>query len=209
MLNIYAPNTRRERSNYWRKVILTIQGCNVKKGIIMGDFNTPLTDQEKFGGLALDLESKQDLANFINQLSFLDVDLPPDSFTWSNRRVGTDCIQVRLDRALISFDWLQSFSSKFSLLPRVGSDHSPISLVLAPLVVKRAFLFRFEKMWLSHPALPRLVSSWWDIQVSGTAMFRMIKKLQNVKDNIRIWNKEDFGHIFKEKNQAMSILSKI
>jgi hypothetical protein len=51
-------------------------------------------------------------------------------------------------------------------------------------------------MWLSHPALPKLISSWWDIPISGTAMFRMVKKLQNVKSNIRIWNKDDFGHIF-------------
>lgn len=91
------------------------------------------------------------------------MDLLPGSFTWSNRRVGTECIQVRLDRALISFNWLNSFSIKFSLLPRVGFDHSPISLALSPLVAKRAFPFRFEKMWLSHPALPKLVSSWWDI----------------------------------------------
>lgn len=40
-------------------------------------------------------------------------------------------------------------------------------------------------------------------------MFRMVKKLQNVKDNIRIWNKGDFGHIFKEKDQAVGMLQEI
>ena len=41
----------------------------------MGDFNTPLSNVEKFGGLALDLDYKLNLSNFINSLAFLDVDL--------------------------------------------------------------------------------------------------------------------------------------
>lgn len=76
VLNIYAPNSRREWIVYWRRVLQIVQGCNVNKGIIMGDFNTPLTNHEKFGGLASDLESKQDLASFINLLSFLNMELP-------------------------------------------------------------------------------------------------------------------------------------
>ena len=50
----------------------------------MGDFNSPLTDDDKCGGLALDQESKLDLTNFIHNLSFMDVDLVGGSFTWSN-----------------------------------------------------------------------------------------------------------------------------
>ena len=72
----------------------------------MGDFNTPLVDEEKLGGLAPDWESKQDLSNFINSLAFLDLDLVGGSFTWSNKRIGGESIQVRLDRALIYPNWL-------------------------------------------------------------------------------------------------------
>ena len=78
----------------------------------MGDFNTPLVDEEKMGGLSLDWERKHDLSNFINGLAFLDLDLMGGAFTWSNKCIGRDCIQVRLDRALISPDWLQSSSCK-------------------------------------------------------------------------------------------------
>ena len=41
----------------------------MNKGIIMGDFNTPLSNDEKLGGMALDLDSKLDLSNFINILA--------------------------------------------------------------------------------------------------------------------------------------------
>lgn len=110
--------------------------------------------------------------------------------------MGGDNIQVHLDQALISFDWLNSFSRKISLLPRIGSDHSPLSLSLVPLSSKKKFPFYFEKMWLSHPDIKQQVVSRWDIQVNGTTMFRIVKKLRNVKSWIRIWNKEDFGNIF-------------
>ena len=58
----------------------------------MGDFNTPLMDEEKLGGLALDWERKLDLFNFINSLALLDVDLSGGSYTWYNKKFGSDCI---------------------------------------------------------------------------------------------------------------------
>ena len=72
----------------------------------MGDFNTPLSDDEKFRGMAPDLDNKMDLSNFINSLAFMDMDILGGRFTWSNRSIGGDCIQVHLDSALISPDWL-------------------------------------------------------------------------------------------------------
>ena len=131
------------------------------------------------------------------------------SFTWSNKRIKWECIQVRLDRALISLDWLQSFSCRLSLLPRVGSDHSPISLSVAPIEPRRNFPFRFEKMWTSHPNLLDKVKSWWGIEVEGTTMFRVARKLSNVKRKIKVWNKMDFGHISHDKEDLSVKLSSI
>ena len=131
----------------------------------MGDFNTPLFDEKKSGGLALDLDSKIDLSNFINSLTLLDIDLFGGTFTWSNRHLGSEFFQVHLDWALISPNWLNLFSRELSLLPKVGFDHSPISLSLVPLSVKQNFPFCFEKMWISHMDLLSSISSWWNINV--------------------------------------------
>jgi len=106
LLNLYAPNNKRERKSYWSRPEGLVQNNNMKKGIIMGDFNTPLLDKEKKGGMPQDWDNKHDLSNFINGLAFLDLDLLGGGFTWSNKHLGKDCIQVRLDRALISPDWL-------------------------------------------------------------------------------------------------------
>ena len=52
ILNLYAPNSKRERKAYWDKIYVVIINNNINKGIIMRDFNSALTDDEKCGGLA-------------------------------------------------------------------------------------------------------------------------------------------------------------
>lgn len=47
----------------------------------MGDFNTPLMNGEKFGGSQINLESKEDLKNFIDNQGLIDLDLHGASFT--------------------------------------------------------------------------------------------------------------------------------
>ena len=58
----------------------------------MGDFNTPLSDDEKLGGMTPDLDSKLDLSNFINSLAFMDMDLLGGRFTQSSKHTRGDCI---------------------------------------------------------------------------------------------------------------------
>ena len=137
LLNVYAPNFKRKRKDYWTKLFSIIQNTNLNKGIIMGYFNSPLSNEEKIGDLTPNLDGKLDLSNFINSLALLDVDILGGVFTWFSRRIGSEFIQVRLDRALVSLDWLNSFYCKISLLPRVGTDHSPISLSIRPLEARK------------------------------------------------------------------------
>ena len=81
LVNIYAPNNKKGRKDYWVKVGKMVQASDMKKGLILGDFNTPLEDKDKMGGLPPDWESKQDLSNFINDLALLDLDLSGGTFT--------------------------------------------------------------------------------------------------------------------------------
>ena len=170
----------------------------------MGDFNSLLVDEENMGGLVPDQERKLDLSNFINSLAYLYMDLSGGAFTMSNKRIGRDCIQVWLDRALISPNWFQSFSYKLSLFPRVGFDHSSIYLLVVSIEPRRNFPFLFEKMCTSHPDLLNKVYHSWGIEVEAASMFRVAKKLSNVKRMIKVQNKMNFGHIFMIKIICLS-----
>lgn len=64
-------------------------------------------------------------------------------------------------------------------------------------------------MWSLHPDLLDKVKCWWEIEVEGSAMFRVTRKLSNVKRMIKVWNKMDFGHIFHDKEELSEKLSSI
>lgn len=84
-------------------------------------------------------------------------------------------------------------------MARVGSDQSPISLTLDLIDLKHNFPFGFEKMWTSHLDILMDILEGWNIHVEGSAMFKVAKKLRNVKLNVRKWNKSFFGNIFHSK----------
>lgn len=152
----------------------------------MGDFNTLLQGIDKFGGTQAQLDNRTGLMDFINANALIDVDLTEASYTWSNRRDGGDLIQVRLDRSLITRDWILKYRCSLSVINRIGSDHYPISFVAESIKSNRCFPFRFEKMWISHPSLENSIANWWNINVDGSTMYKVAKKLRNIKDNIKI-----------------------
>ncbi|KAH9297640.1 hypothetical protein KI387_029322, partial [Taxus chinensis] len=81
------------------------------------------------GGAPTMTASMEALADFIKENSLLDMDLHGSSFTWSNRRLGRNHIQSRLDRSLGSLDWISLFPDFYlKSLPRAASDHSPLLL---------------------------------------------------------------------------------
>lgn len=162
----------------------------------------PLDDANKLGGSQIVDDSRYDLMNLIIGNALLDLDIKGASFTWSNWNVGDALIQVKLECALITPNWLVSYSLLPLALTRLGSDHFPLSLSVDLLGRKKFFSFRFEKMWTYHPDLKNMVHDWWNIQVDGTTMYRVAKKLSNVKNNVRKWNQSSFGHIFLEKEEV-------
>lgn len=137
------------------------------------------------------------MEDFINDQCLIDLDLSRASYTWTNYGVGDELIQVILDWALISMKWLHLYYCCLNAMIRVGCDHYPINFMVEPKGGRRRkFSFRFEKMWLSHPSFLNCVKVWWNVQVDGTSLFCIAKKLRIVNDKVRKWIKETFGDIF-------------
>ena len=54
-------------------------------------------------------------------------------------------------------------------------------------------------MWMQHPQFENKLAEWWNIDIEGTALYRVASKLKNVKKEVKIWNKNCFGNIFEKK----------
>ena len=82
-------------------------------------------------------------------------------FTWSNNQDNT--IFAAIDRVFSSTNWDAHFPlTTLCALPRVGSDHSPLLLDTGENNTPTSRLFRFEKLWFSHPEFITPVHKIWN-----------------------------------------------
>ena len=88
------------------------------------------------------------------------------------------------------------FIYKFEALQKIGSNHFPLIFTAEKINFKNNFPFRFQKIWMQHPQFESKLAEWWNIDVEGTALFKVATKLRNVKKEVKIWNKRCFGNIF-------------
>ena len=62
-------------------------------------------------------------------------------------------------------------------------------------------------MWLSHHQFKESFESWWtDCNVQGWEGFKFMKRLNFVKNKIKIWNKEVFGDLREAKDSIVKEL---
>ncbi|RVW48874.1 LINE-1 retrotransposable element ORF2 protein [Vitis vinifera] len=86
---------------------------------------------------------------------------------------------------------------------RPVSDHFPILLEGGGLR-RGPSPFRFENMWLKVEGFLDLVRSWWrEIEVRGTASYRLAAKTKELKQKLKVWNREVFGNLEDNKRTAL------
>ena len=116
------------------------------------------------------------------------------TFTWSNSREVAS--KARLDRFLFSADREDKFPTVSQRrMSRLCSDHFPI--VLEGGSFQRGSMpFRFENMWLKDEGFVDRVRSWWEsYQLQGAPSFVLANKLKLLKNDLKRWNVEVFGHV--------------
>lgn len=84
-------------------------------------------------------------------------------------------------------------------LPHISSDHHLIALSLE-LAKKKRSPFKFENMWITHKDFKDKLKEWWEVKIHGTTMYKLTKKLDEVRRNLKIWNKKEFKSIYYRKN---------
>nr|CAD1839537.1 unnamed protein product [Ananas comosus var. bracteatus] len=95
----------------------------------------------------------------------------------------------RLDRALISQDWILSFPrSTLKALLRPRSDHSPLVLT-AFTFVPTPRLFQFESFWLCYSSLSGVVSNAWNsVHYASDPAKRFTLKIDSVRNALQHWS---------------------
>ena len=78
--------------------------------LCLGDFNEILSMHEKAGGLVRPQQQMDGFRNIVNFCDFSDLGYCGNDFTWCNMQDDENRIQLRLDRALATHEWIVKFT---------------------------------------------------------------------------------------------------
>ena len=93
-------------------------------------------------------------------------------YTWSNNRVGSACISARLDRFLVHCSLIDGKNIiSTEILPKLTSDHHPISLLIEKEEELGPIPFRFSPLWIERVEIMDVVTQAWSQYVAGSPSF--------------------------------------
>lgn len=178
--------------------------------MISGDFNTVLRPDEKYGGLPVSARETEDLRNLVDSCELQDIKSSGGPYTWSNKQLGNERVCCKLDRALVSLEWLLEFADSYISILNPGiSDHSPLILKWTTTTGKGKKEFRFFNMWAEdHEFLDRVKEAW-KREFSGTKQFQVVQKLKQLKGKLRELNRRKFCNIEEQYKEAQEQLNLI
>ncbi|MQM06758.1 hypothetical protein Taro_039590 [Colocasia esculenta] len=191
-----------ERRKLWDYIIDHSTACS-DPWLIGGDFNNYLGLHEKRGGKKNLSRSVMDFLACVSAEGIEDVGFTGSKFTWFNGREHNG-IWIRIDKLFFNAIWAISCPPvHVQHLDRACSDHSPLLISSTTEERKGPSRFTFQHMWCSHDTFTKDSAAAWKMAPASTyPLINMAFKLQNMKKFYRRWNKETFGNVSQNLQQA-------
>ncbi|KAK9676789.1 hypothetical protein RND81_11G100900 [Saponaria officinalis] len=171
-------------------------GASVGPWIVMGDFNVIRYEWEKISHTPV----TSDLLAFndcILSCGLDDMNCTGCEYPWHNRQESGSVVYSKLDRVMINNDWSRAFTqTSAQFLPPGLSHHSPSLVTFHGDPLPRKW-FSYLNCWADHPNFRDLVLDAWDCEIMGTPMFRLMRKLRNVKRKLKLLHHTQFSDIGK------------
>jgi hypothetical protein len=158
-----------------------------------------LFDHEKIGGAHANRGSCEVFESCVNDCNLLDLGYAGSNFTWNRGQ-----LYERLDRVLCNPTWQEIFSdSIITHLPLPTSDHCGLWIQMTGTIHHNNRPFKFMAPWLDHPDFNnQILNSWRN-------SFTWLDNINNTSSNLREWNRDVFGNIFKRKERILRRLEGI
>ena len=150
--------------------------------------------------------------NIVNFCGFSNLGYCGNDFTWCNMQDGENRIQLRLDRALATYEWIVKFTGmRVYHLVDSTSDHCALLLNSSPPHrsphVKR---FHFEALWTKNKECREIIDSSWGVGSYLSTPEGLMENLKFCASELSSWSSSVYGHIPKKiqsKRNALSLLT--
>ena len=179
--------------------------------LCLGDFNEILSMHEKVGGPIRSQQQMDGFRNIVNFYGFSDLGYCGNDFTWCNMQDDENRIQLRLDRALATHEWIVKFSGMrvFHLVDST-SDHCALLLNSSPPHrsprIKR---FHFEALWTKNRECREIIDSSWGVGSDLSTPEGLMENLNLCASELSSWSSSVYGHIPKKIQSKRNSLSSL
>ncbi|XP_048611893.1 uncharacterized protein LOC106393218 [Brassica napus] len=178
---IYASNDIDERTNLWAEIssLASSQALDSKPWMILGDFNQIREPAEHSKPQSLNLDKKmRDFNQCLLNANVEDLNFRGTSFTWWNKQKNSP-IAKNLDRCLVNDDWYFNFPSSVAFFGSPEfSDHATAG---------------FRDL---------VCVNWFSFNITGSAMYRVSKKLKLLKKCIKDFSRLNYSGIERKTAEA-------
>lgn len=203
---IYASNVVDERTNLWAEIssLAYAQGLDLKPWMILGDFNQTRIPDEHSKPASLNMDKRmRDFNQCLLKAEVEDLNFRGSSFTWWNKQKSSP-IAKNLDRRLVNGEWYFTFPSSVALFGSPEfSDHAVISVSLDPDRIRVKKPFRFFNFIIKNPEfLGMICVNWFSFNITGSAMFRVSKKLKLLKKCVKDFSRINYSGIERKTEEA-------
>ncbi|XP_074291817.1 uncharacterized protein LOC141618622 [Silene latifolia] len=133
---------------------------------------------------------------------------------YSNERIGktnkqpTDTrVYSRIDRVFVNSAWVTALPDYFAYFAPEGYfDLCPCIVDCESVTLTRRKPFKFCNMWSKIGKYKDVVKGGWSYDVQGTPMFRVVRKLKNLKASLKQLNRHLFSDIERNTDIAYTAL---
>eukprot|EP00253_Pinus_taeda_P023717 PITA_23717 len=207
---VYVPNQYREKEICWDTLIANMEMDRNANLIVAGDFNLVLHANEKRGGNFTSDPFRSRLEVVIQDHDLVDIRPKNRRYTSSNRRIGSNNIMERLDRFLISIDFLSTFSTGYSnILNVAASDHYPVTLNLQLHCPLGPIPFKYSANWNRLPTAREVVYAAWTQHVEGSPTHIWETKLKKARQDLKNWAKSNYQEPEEHKKKIKQELEEV
>nr|GEY38421.1 RNA-directed DNA polymerase, eukaryota, reverse transcriptase zinc-binding domain protein [Tanacetum cinerariifolium] len=148
----------------------------------MGDFNSSLFIAESTASSSTVGIAMRDFRDCVEEIEMIDVQSMGLYYTWNQKPRGGHGILKKLDRIMANSKFQDRFVSAHAIFkPYRMSDHSPSILCIPTMSKTNPKPFKFFNILTSHEKFLEVVKAEWEHYINGFHMYRVVKKLKNLK----------------------------
>ncbi|XP_020255421.1 uncharacterized protein LOC109832477 [Asparagus officinalis] len=201
--SIYGLNQMQARKDLWLELKMLQLSTINEPWLLCGDFNTVISNDEKFGGSILSEADTKDFRDCIKDCNLNHLKTTGCFYTWNNKQDQDSRVWSRLDMALVNDAWIHLYTSSQVefLLPRF-SDHFPALVYFYDECPGGKKPFKFFNMWTKHDSFLLVVTTIWQTKIDEYKMYSVCMKLKQLRGALKDINKKHYYNISEQVQRA-------